>query len=155
MVERVSALAGHNQPGHHGDPDRAGVMLQEMPGLVLHQVAVWQDSIAQVGKDLAQLVGAGAAAGPGRGVTGTSGSILRIEPMKWWLFGVEAPELDAELGMTLDLSHSRTHVRVSGDGVSESAFSRRPAGNLVSDGWGSSVGHTSCGLHPVALGTRL
>ena len=115
MVERVSALAGHNQPGHHGDPDRAGVMLQEMPELVLHQVAVWQDSIAQVGKDLAQLVGAGAAAGPGRGVTGTSGSILRIEPMKWWLFGVEAPELDAELGMTLDLSHSRTHVRVSGD----------------------------------------
>jgi len=119
MVDRVSALAGHYQPGRRGDKARAGVILEEVSNLVLHQVAAWQDSIDAVGTKLAKSIGADAAAGPGTAATGKRGSMLRIEPMKWWLLGVEAPRLDAAQGMTLDLSHSRTRVRVSGDDAAE------------------------------------
>jgi heterotetrameric sarcosine oxidase gamma subunit len=119
MVERVSALAGHTPAGHQGNPDRTGVVFEDLRGLVLHQVAVWPESIDAVGSQLAGLIGSEAAAGPCTAATGAGGSMLRIEPLKWWLFGVEAPPLEAEQGATLDLSHSRTHLRVSGEDAAE------------------------------------
>ena len=119
MADRISALAGHNEPGHHGDPGNTGVVLSEPGGLVLHQVAAWPDSIDEVGAALAKLVGADAAAGPCTAATGDKGSMLRIEPMKWWLVGIAAPEFDADKAVTLDLSHSRTRVVVSGDHAAE------------------------------------
>ena len=119
MVDRVSALAGHNAPGHQGDTANTGVVLREPPDLVLHQVAAWQDSIDEVGKALAKLIGAKSVAGPCSSVTGSKGSMLRIEPMKWWLVGVAAPEFDAEKAVTLDISHSRTRICVSGDNAAE------------------------------------
>lgn len=119
MVDRVSALAGHNRPGHHGDPAQTGVILREVAGLVLHQVAAWRDSIDTVGDSLAQLIGADTVAGPGRAVRGSRGAMLRIEPMKWWLVGSTAPAFDAVQAVTLDLSHSRCRVCVSGDAAAE------------------------------------
>jgi len=70
---------------------------------------------------LARQVGAraDAAAGPGTATASGTGAMLRIEPMKWWLVGVEAPAFDAAQAVTLDLSHSRTQVRVSGDDAAE------------------------------------
>ena len=85
MVDRISALAGHNQPRRLGDPAETGVILHDSQNLVLHQVAAWADSIDEVGKTLAKLIGANAVAGPASAVTGSKGSMLRIEPMKWWL----------------------------------------------------------------------
>ena len=119
MVDRISALAGHYGLGHHGDPERSGVILQDVADLKLHQVAVWPESIDKVGKILAKQIGATKAASPCSATGGKNGTMLRIEPMKWWLFGAEAPELDAKQGMTLDISHSRTHLRVSGDDATE------------------------------------
>ncbi len=119
MVDRISALAGHNQPGHQGDPGNTGVILREPAGLVLQQVAFWQNSMDEVGNKLAKLIGANSVAGPCSSVTGSEGSMLRIEPMKWWLVGVAAPAFDAEQAVTLDLSHSRTRVCVSGDNAVE------------------------------------
>ena len=119
MAERVSALAGHYRPGHLGDPDRTGVILHEVPDLLLLQVAAWPASIEKVGASLAALIGCAAAAKPCSAATGAGGAMLRVEPLKWWLCGVEAPALDAEQGATLDLSHSRTHLRVGGDDAAE------------------------------------
>jgi heterotetrameric sarcosine oxidase gamma subunit len=119
MVDRISALAGHNTPGHQGNPGQTGVILREPADLVLHQVAAWQDSIDEVGKSLAKLIGAKSVAGPCSSIAGSKGAMLRIEPMKWWLVGVAAPEFDAEKAVTLDLSHSRTRVCVSGDDACE------------------------------------
>ena len=115
MAERVSALAGHYRPGCLGDPERTGVVLQEIPGLLLHQVAAWPDSLAEVGASLAGSIGCDAAAAPCTAATGSGGTMLRIEPLKWWLYGAEPPTLAAEQGATLDLSHSRTHLRVGGE----------------------------------------
>jgi heterotetrameric sarcosine oxidase gamma subunit len=119
MVDRVSALAGHNLPGHRGDSSKSGVILREPQDLLLHQVAAWRDSIDEVGKTLANTIGAAAAAGPCSAVTGSKGSMLRIEPMKWWLVGIAAPAFDAEQAVTLDLSHSRTRLCVAGDDAAE------------------------------------
>lgn len=119
MVDRISALAGHYETGHFGDSGRTGVILQEVPGLVLYQVAAWRASIDEVGDTLARLVGADASAPPRWSSMGAHGAILRVEPLKWWLVGIEAPALDPDKGMTVDLSHSRTHLRVSGDDAAE------------------------------------
>ena len=119
MVDRVSALAGHNAPGHYGVSTEAGVILREPADLVLHQVAAWPGSMDSVGKQLAKLIGTEAAPGPCRAASGKQGSLLRIEPMKWWLLGVAAPGFDAEQAVTLDLSHSRTRICVSGADAAE------------------------------------
>ena len=119
MVDRVSALAGHNQPGHQGDPRKTGVILSEPADLILHQVAAWPVSMDAVGESLAKLIGAKTVAGPCNSVSGANGTMLRIEPMKWWLLGIAAPAFDAGQAVTLDLSHSRTRLCVSGDDATE------------------------------------
>lgn len=102
-VKRVSALAGHDKPGRFAVNGECNVMLTEVPDLCLQQMVAWPETLAEVGK-------LAAAQADDNGA-----SVLRIEPLKWWLVGCAAAELDAEQGTTLDLSHSRTQVRVSGE----------------------------------------
>ena len=115
MVDRVSALAGHYPVGHHGAPDVTGVTLEDRVGLVMHQVAAWPDTLAGVGALVASAVGAEAAPGPGQSTTGSGGTLLRVEPLKWWVLGTAAPDIDPEQGNTLDISHARTQLRIGGD----------------------------------------
>ncbi len=114
MVDRVSALEGHYTPGRFGSAGDVGVTLTEVRDLTLHQVAAWPETIGEVGGQIAELLGAKSAPGPCSSCTNAAGSILRIEPLKWWVFGAEAPEVSDEMGATLDISHSRTHLRISG-----------------------------------------
>ena len=115
MADRVSALEGHYNPRRYGKDGDVGVTLTEVRDLTLHQIAGWADTMTAVGKKGAQAVGAKAAPGPCLASQGSSGAMLRIEPMKWWLFGAEAPALKPEEGSTLDMSHSRTHIRLTGE----------------------------------------
>jgi heterotetrameric sarcosine oxidase gamma subunit len=114
MAERASALCGHYQRGQFGKEGGTGVILSEVSGLVLHQLSAWPDTLDQVGFTGAQVCAVDKAPGPGRAAVGPRGTLLRIEPLKWWCYGSELPELAAEEGTTLDLSHSRTHLRVRG-----------------------------------------
>ena len=114
MVNRVSALEGHDTDCRFGINDAIAVHVREIPNLVLFQAAAWVDSMSAVESAIARSAGTNFAPGPVTAATGTNGSLLRIEPMKWWLYGITAPELPEETGVTLDLSHSRTHVRISG-----------------------------------------
>ena len=120
-VMRVSALAGHNKPGKFGAVDgdgQAGVVLEDVGNLVLSQVASWPDQLEAVGAETASALGLSQAPGPCRAVEGENDgagvAMLRIEPLKWWLVGAPAPSLEADQGVTLDLSHSRTRIRISG-----------------------------------------
>ena len=90
------------------------MILSEVSGLVLHQLSAWPDTLDQVGFMGAQACVIDKAPGPGRATVGSHGALLRIEPLKWWCYGCQLPELAAEDGTTLDLSHSRTHLRVQG-----------------------------------------
>ena len=115
MAKRISALDGHYELGRFGSDGVTGVTLSVVKDLQLFQVAAWPESIDAVGQMAAEQVGANEVAGPGKSTSGSSGSMLRIEPFKWWLLGTEAPEVQPEHGAVLDLSHSRTRVRVVGD----------------------------------------
>ena len=114
MVERASALSGHYQRGDFGKGGEAGVILSEVSGLVLHQLSAWPDTLDQVAFMGAQACVVDKAPGPGRAAVGSRGALLRIEPLKWWCYGSQLPELAAEAGTALDLSHSRIHLRVRG-----------------------------------------
>lgn len=114
MAERISALAGHVIPGRFGRDGETGVTLREVPNLALVQVAAWPDTLAATGAKVAGAIGVTDAPGPGRSVVGKGCVALRIEPLKFWLLGTDALVLGVADGAVLDLSHSRTHVRISG-----------------------------------------
>ena len=118
MDERISALHGHYTPGRFGSPGEAGVVLWEVPGLSLHQIAAWPDTLALVGEKAARAAGVPRAPGPGAaGIVADDAphsALLRVEPLKWWLLGGQPPQLQPDQGTTLDLSHSRTQLRITG-----------------------------------------
>jgi len=113
-VTRISALEGHITTGRFGPDGEVGVTLRLMPDLVLHQVAAWPDTLKFVGAKVAEVVAAKSVPGPGLSVDGGAGALLRIEPLKFWIIGPAALALSPEEGSVLDLSHSRTHIRISG-----------------------------------------
>jgi len=118
MVKRVSALSGEYLVGRLGVEGACGVTLKEIPDLSLIQIAAWPDTLSAVGDKAAHIIGADTAPGPGRVVSTSNGSILRIEPLKWWVIGAPAFELSSALsineGAVLDLSHSRAYLSISG-----------------------------------------
>lgn len=119
MANRESALAAHYQAGHFG-ADHTGVTLSEISDLQLKQIAAWPDTLMAVGAKAAAVAGCDAAPKPGKSAVGSKASLLRIEPLKWWLLGdAELPELNAEEGAVLDLSHSRTCIRIEGECAAE------------------------------------
>jgi methylglutamate dehydrogenase subunit D len=95
---RTSALEGHILPGHFGHKGETGIIFREMPGLILHQIAVWPETLGKVEKVIRK----------------NGHTILQIEPLKFWIVGTAAPALEPQDGASLDLSHSRTHLQVSG-----------------------------------------
>ena len=115
MAERASALDGHIVAGVSGivAEDGPGVILELLRDLVLHQVAAWPDTLDACGAALAGVAGT-ALPGPGQATESGGVALLRTEPLKWWIVGSMAPPLDPSAGATLDLSHSRTRVRVTG-----------------------------------------
>lgn len=113
-VERASALADHYDVGRHGADGEPGVVLQDIQGLILHQVGAWPESIDEVAGLIVSAAGAKSAPGPCLAETGSAGTLIRIEPLKWWMYGVDTPELTPDQGATLDLSHSRTQIRITG-----------------------------------------
>ena len=119
MVNRVSALVAHYPVGRHGAPGDPGVILEEIRDLQLQQLAGWPDTIDQVGKIAAETVGADHAPSSLHAHVGSHGALLRIEPLKWWAYGAEPPAIDAEVGNNLDLSHSRTQIRITGPDAAE------------------------------------
>ena len=121
-IQRISALRGHYSTGKSGEVSvdgSVGVVLENVEGLELYQVAGWPDTMDKVGTQVAKAAKAASAPGPGQVVVGKKGALLRIEPMKWWLIGVAAPEVLPGHGTTLDLSHSRTRIRIGGPHAGE------------------------------------
>ncbi len=111
-VERVSALAAHYKPAAVESP---GVTLSEIRNLALWQLAVWPDTLQSTAAKVAITLGVDTVPGFCAAASAGSVSMLRIEPCKFWIFGSDVASLDASEGAVLDLSHSRTHVRITGE----------------------------------------
>ena len=130
MVERVSALAAVYRLGVAGQIPESGpcVRLREIRDLRIAQIAAWPDTFTRVQEALASALGGGSAPRPGSWVPwGSRARLARVEPLKWWLMesGEEAangpapPELPSDAAMGLDLSHSRTGIRVTGPAAAQ------------------------------------
>ncbi len=126
---RVSALASEYKTGKFGilkSDGTAGVVLSDIANLSLWQIAAWQTSIKSVEAALIKATAIPSAPAPCTAQLGNQASVLRIEPMKWWVIATTPANLPPKLaslaplqlkpqhGATLDLSHSRTHIRISG-----------------------------------------
>jgi len=111
-INRVSALQSVLVERVHSDP---GVTLSEVSNLNLQQLAVWPESIEacalRLTKELALSDGA---PGFGRCAVQNEITVMRIEPLKFWVIGATPLSFEAEQGVTLDLSYSRTQVRIVG-----------------------------------------
>ena len=119
MSESVSALTNQLVPGYFGLPGDPGVIIQEVVDFSLFQFAAWPQTLEQTGTLAALAIGAQDAPGPGQTINARRGTMLRIEPLKWWLLTanpvcIEFSELKAETGSVLDLSHSQAWLRVKG-----------------------------------------
>lgn len=115
-VKRESALEGHYLTGHYGSGQSAdaGVVMQQVPDLVLWQVAAWPDTLSAVAGRLEAITGVAAAPGFTLAAGDESTALLRIEPLKFWVYGGVPQSSDADESVVLDLSHSRTQLRITG-----------------------------------------
>jgi len=93
------------------------VNLNEVSNLRLFQVAVWPESIVAVRKKLLEQVGVASALGQGFAVEGDTAAILSVEPLKFWQYGGVPLTVIPSEGAFLDISHSRTHLRLTGPGT--------------------------------------
>lgn len=116
MADRLSALHDLLVTGQSGVSGPAGVRLTEIRARTVTQFAAWSGTVAQVGAEAAKAAGVQTAPGPGQAATGANGTLLRVEPLKWWLISeTEQPVmLSDELGATLDVSQSRSWLRAGG-----------------------------------------
>lgn len=123
MAERISALDGHYQPGRYGNPGATGVNMVLLPELHLWQLAAWPATAERIEADAWRLIDAPSSVV--RGVLpmnyvlqGQHGTVLRTEPLKWWLLDVTPTLPDPTIGTILDLSHSRVRLRIIGEEAS-------------------------------------
>ena len=122
MVERASALEGHNTPRQFGlvGSGGPGIFLSERRIASAWLVAAWPRRLAVTGAASAIAAGVSTAPGPGASATGAGGTLLRVEPLKWLLISeheITDPPLDAADGTVLELSHARTVIHVTGPNV--------------------------------------
>ena len=114
MTKRISALYKFYQKGVFGKKNTKGVILSEVSNLILYQVAAWPETLNDVGINLAKSFNLKQYPSANRAVSSSQIAMLRIEPLKWWVIGSEIKEISSEKGSILDLSHSRTHLRITG-----------------------------------------
>lgn len=116
MANMVSALNGHYKPGNfdHTPGHETDLYLAEVQITKLMQVACWRSSFNDVAGILSAHTHIGAAPSANQFAATDQVTVLRSEPLKWLLLGHSDISLNSEQGATLDLSHARTHLRISG-----------------------------------------
>ena len=115
MLKRIPALDQYYQKGVFGKKVKTGVIFSEITDLMLFQVSAWPETLNDVGLKLAKICNLKEFPSANKAVDGYQVAMLRIEPLKWWILGSKIEELSPEEGSILDLSHSRTHLRISGN----------------------------------------
>ena len=114
MVNRSSALESNYSAGHNPTNNESRLQLSEIKNLQLTQVAGWPESVNTVGLNIARHLNLDGYALPNKAVVNNSFIMMRIEPLKWWIIGSDIPALSSDEGTSLDLSHSFTHLKISG-----------------------------------------
>ena len=114
MAKRSSALESNYPVGINAANNESRLQLSEIKNLQLTQVAAWPESINKVGSNIANHLNFSEYALPNKAIVNNSVVMMRIEPLKWWIIGSDIPALSSDEGTSLDLSHSFTHLKISG-----------------------------------------
>ncbi|WP_035919838.1 sarcosine oxidase subunit gamma [Leisingera aquimarina] len=119
MANPISALQAARRIGRFGTTEMPWVTIEEITGFGLLQFAAWASTLAETGAEAARVAGCSASPAPGQSVRGANGTLLRVEPLKWWLLvpavaKTPDPELAPQKGAVLDLLQSRCWLRISG-----------------------------------------
>ena len=134
MVNKyISALESHYHKGSFDLQGKSNVILSEIRSTIINQVAVWPDTLNDIGTKVSQSLNLEKYPEANKVVSSKNIAMLRIEPLKWWVVspgGIEYQDLiDPSISILksleeyidlsdkssfLDLSHSRTHVRILG-----------------------------------------
>jgi len=116
MSDPRSALSG--DPLAVPPPADAKISMEEVHPFSLVQIAAWPDTIATVAAFGAKLAGCKRAPRASQAVAGQHGTLLRIEPLKWWaisdrLLGDDL-DLASDTGAILELSDTYTWIKIGG-----------------------------------------
>ena len=118
MAKSVSSLHGSMNKGRYGVAGKAGVVIEEVEVVSHIQISSWPDTTPDIERAVAKSAGLSRAPGPGMVNRGKKSDLLRIEPLKWWIIPdhaeISLPPLPAEKGMVLDLSSSKTWLKITG-----------------------------------------
>ena len=114
MVNRISALENNNGSSFFDSLKNSETKITENRDLILYQVALWPNTYQSIGKKIASSFNMENFPKPNKSITNNKISILRLDPLKWWILGSKINKLDENEGCILDISHSRTHISASG-----------------------------------------
>jgi heterotetrameric sarcosine oxidase gamma subunit len=131
MTNWSSAINRDRQPGRYGADGDVGIILGEIQAATHMQFAAWPDTLDQMGA--VAMATAGVATVPTVGRVSRAGyvSLLRVEPLKWWLVspaplatpplvasglasGVTSGVASSEVGAVLDISDARCWITLTG-----------------------------------------
>ena len=118
-VESASPLAGLTAPRRvlPAGVDEPAIRLSEAPFAALWQVTAWPGCLGAAGSAAAAAAGVAEAPAPGHAVVSGDATLMRTEPLRWWLLGeapLAPPAIDAADGTCLDLGHGRWRMRITG-----------------------------------------
>ena len=118
MANRSSALESNYTVSINTANNEPRLQLSEIINLQLTQVAAWPESVNTVGSNIASHLNLNEYPLPNKAIVNNSVVMMRIEPLKWWVIGSNIPVLSSVDGTSLDLSHSFTHLEISGPSAS-------------------------------------
>ena len=149
MVSRSSALESNYLVGDNPTNNKSRLQLSEIKNLQLTQVAAWPESVNTVGSNIARHLNLSEYALPNKVIVNNSVAMMRIEPLKWWIVGSGVLPLSSNEGTKLDLSHSYTHLEISGP--SSSLFLNRHLPLDLRDQYFSVNSVASSAIHHVSV----
>ena len=114
ITSRASALKRAYTRGHFGGDPSSNIIFREVENLKLYQIAFWPDTLKNVESTILKSIGISLIPKPNKSISKENIALMRIEPLKIWILGASAPLFKPEEAATLDLSHSRSRLEISG-----------------------------------------
>ena len=114
MVDRTSALDKNYEIVKKINDENVNLIFNRNINLQITQVAAWPDTVSKVELIISKYLKILSLPGSNFAEDNDSFTIMRVEPLKWWILNSDIPLLSTEEGTTLDLSHSFTNIQISG-----------------------------------------
>ena len=160
MVNRTSALVSNYKIGSMKVNGTIELTFQEIRDLDIKQIAAWPATLEDVDLKLAKIINLTNGPSFNQALSIKNKHILRIEPLKWWVIGVDNIDIESKEGTIVDLSHAFTSIEIKGESV-KNFFKRHlpldlrdksfPINSIAS----SAIHHVSVKIWRTDLGYRL